>query len=95
MRICSLLVLACLTGGLAASEPGRPNIVFILTDDMGWGDVSISGGKQGDTPNLDRLAHEGTRFNQFYVASPICSPSRAAFTTGLFPGRVGINKPAP
>lgn len=97
-RIPQLLValLICVAGAAEPpSNPGRdkklPNIVFILTDDMGWGDVSVSGGKQGDTPNLDRLAREGTRFDQFYVASPICSPSRAAFATGLFPGRVRLN----
>lgn len=68
-----------------------PNVIFILTDDMGYGDVSILGGKQGATPNLDRLAREGTRFSQFYVASPICSASRAAFTTGKYPGLLSIN----
>ena len=71
--------------------PARPNVVFILTDDMGVGDVSAYGGKQGGTPNLDRLAREGTQFAQFYVASPICSPSRVAFTTGEFPARLRIN----
>lgn len=87
----AFLLFLCLTGGLPASESPHPNIVFILTDDMGCGDLSVCGGTQGETPNIDRLAREGTRFNQFYVASPICSPSRAAFATGLFPGRVGIN----
>jgi len=87
----ALLLFAGLTGALCASDSSRPNIVFILTDDMGRGDLSVCGGTQGETPNIDRLAREGTQFNQFYVASPICSPSRAAFATGLFPGRVGIN----
>lgn len=87
--ICAIL---CGTFATARSgEAGKPNVIFILTDDMGVGDVSAYGGQQGDTPNIDRLAREGTQFNQFYVASPICSPSRAAFTTGLFPGRVRIN----
>ena len=57
----------------------------------GRGDVAAYGGNQGKTPNIDRLAAEGTKFMQFYVASPICSPSRAAFTTGVFPGRLLIN----
>ncbi len=65
----------------------RPNIVFILTDDMGYGDVGCYGGKFVPTPNIDRLASEGTRFTQFSVASPICSPSRTGATTGMFPAR--------
>lgn len=71
--------------------PPRPNVIFILTDDMGCGDLGVYGGEQGSTPNIDRLASEGTRFTQFYVASPICSPSRVAFTTGMFPARANIN----
>ena len=65
----------------------RPNIIFVLTDDMGFGDVGCNGGKFVPTPNIDRLAGEGTRFTQFTVASPICSPSRTGFTTGMFPAR--------
>ena len=65
----------------------RPNIIFVLTDDMGYGDVGCNGGKFVPTPNIDRLASEGTRFTQFSVASPICSPSRTGFTTGMFPAR--------
>lgn len=65
----------------------RPNIIFILVDDMGYGDLSCTGNKDVPTPNFDRLAKEGTRFTQFYVDSPICSPSRVAFTTGQYPNR--------
>jgi arylsulfatase A-like enzyme len=71
----------------AAAAPPKPNIVFILTDDMGYGDVGCYGGKFVPTPNIDRLASEGTRFTQFYVASPVCSPSRTGFLTGNYPGR--------
>lgn len=74
-----------------AAEPVRPNVIFILTDDMGCGDLTTLGGNQGKTPNIDRLASEGTKFTQFYVGSPICSPSRVAFTTGMFPARALIN----
>lgn len=70
----------------AASSP-RPNFVFLLIDDMGYGDMSCYGSKAARTPNLDRLAAEGLRFTQFSVASPICSPSRTAFTTGQYPAR--------
>lgn len=68
-----------------AAEP-RPNIIVLLADDLGWGDVACYGGKV-PTPNLDAMAREGTRFTQFYVASPICSPSRAGLITGQFPAR--------
>ncbi len=69
----------------------RPNIIFILADDLGWGDLACYGHPQVQTPNLDRLAHQGTRWTQFYVASPVCSPSRAAFLTGESPSREGIH----
>lgn len=63
-----------------------PNIIVVLADDFGWGDVGCYGGKT-PTPQLDRMAREGTRFTQCYVASPICSPSRAGLITGQFPAR--------
>jgi arylsulfatase A-like enzyme len=65
----------------------RPNIVMILIDDMGWGDFSCFGNKDAKTPNIDRLAAEGLRFEQFYTASPICSPSRVGLSTGQYPQR--------
>jgi uncharacterized sulfatase len=67
-----------------------PNIVFVLTDDMGYGDLGCYGNKKAYTPNLDRMASEGIRFDQTYVASPVCSPSRVGATTGMFPGRWDI-----
>ena len=76
---------------LHGAERAIPNVIFILTDDSGCGDWTTYGGAQGPTPNIDRLASEGTKFTQFYVASPICSPSRAAFATGVYPGRLLIN----
>src|SRR4029079_936564 len=69
---------------LAAS---RPNILLVLIDDMGWGDFSCFGNKKVETTNIDRLASEGIRFEQFYVNSPICSPSRTAISTGQYPTR--------
>lgn len=65
----------------------RPNIIVILADDLGPGDVGVYGGTLVPTPRIDRLAAEGTRFTQYYSASPICSPSRAAFITGQYPAR--------
>ncbi len=70
----------------AAAHAARPNVVCILVDDFGWADPSCFGGKV-PTPNIDRLAQEGMQFRQFYVASPICSPSRCGVITGQFPAR--------
>jgi arylsulfatase A-like enzyme len=68
-----------------------PHVLMILTDDMGFADVSCNGGLDMETPHIDRLASEGTRFTQCYVAAPICSPSRAAILSGMFPGRLHLN----
>ena len=65
----------------------RPNIIYILTDDMGYSDVACFGGSFVPTPNIDRLAAQGRKFTRFYSAAPICSPSRAGFLTGNYPGR--------
>ncbi|HEX3600217.1 MAG TPA: sulfatase-like hydrolase/transferase [Lacipirellulaceae bacterium] len=71
----------------AAADKTHPNIVFILADDLGPGDIGCYGGTMVQTPNIDRLAAGGTQFKQFYVASPVCSPSRCAMITGQFPAR--------
>ena len=65
----------------------RPNIILVFIDDMGWGDFSCFGNEAAQTPHIDRLAKEGLRFDQFYVNSPICSPSRVAISTGQYPQR--------
>lgn len=65
----------------------QPNIVLVFIDDMGWGDFSCFGNTAVETENFDRLAAEGIRFEQFYVNSPICSPSRVAISTGQYPQR--------
>ena len=81
------LILCCLLSCRHSSYAAeRPNIIVVLADDFGYGDVSAFGGAV-PTPQLDRMAREGTRFTQFYVASPICSPSRAGIITGHFPAR--------
>jgi arylsulfatase A-like enzyme len=71
----------------AESKNTRPNIVLVFIDDMGWGDFSCFGNTQVKTKNIDRLAKEGLKFEQFYVNSPICSPSRIAISTGQYPQR--------
>ena len=82
-----LAPLLCVAVARASADAPRPHIVFILADDMGAGDVGCYGGTRAATPALDRMAAEGTRFTQYYSASPICSPSRAALVTGAFPAR--------
>lgn len=78
--VCSLLLVTA-----AAAAP--PNFVMVFIDDLGWGDFTCFGGRDTRTPNLDRLASEGLRFEHFHVNSPICSPSRCALTTGQYPQR--------
>ncbi len=73
-----------------AADKAQPNIIFILADDLGPGDIGCYGGTMVATPNIDRLAKEGIRFDPYYVASPVCSPSRCALITGQFPARWNI-----
>jgi uncharacterized sulfatase len=93
MSFCARLFLfGCLfplaVGALAADQPARPNIVFILADDLGWRDLRSYGNPWHDTPHLDKFAREGTRFTSGYAAAPICSASRAALLTGRSPARL-------
>ncbi|MFI3209225.1 MAG: sulfatase-like hydrolase/transferase [Eubacteriales bacterium] len=69
----------------------KPNIIFIFADDLGYGDLGCYGHSEINTPNIDRLAEKGTRFMQFHVASPVCSPSRAAVITGKYPAKHNIH----
>ena len=73
------------------SGPLRPNIVLVMADDQGWGDTSFNGHPVLKTPALDRMAAEGLRFDRFYAASPVCSPTRASVLTGRHPYRMGID----
>ena len=77
----------------AASPARRPNILFILADDLGWHDTSLYGSAFYETPNVDRLAARGMMFTQAYAANPLCSPTRASIQTGLWPARIGITTP--
>ncbi|MEM7013480.1 MAG: sulfatase, partial [Verrucomicrobiota bacterium] len=76
------------SAGFAAAE--RPNIVFVLADDLGWAELGCYGNYFHETPHLDRMAGEGMRFTHAYAAAPVCSPYRAAFLSGKHPARVGI-----
>lgn len=68
----------------------KPNIVFILADDLGWGELGSYGNTFNETPNLDKLASQGIKFTQAYAAAPLCSPTRASIMTGEYPVRTGI-----
>lgn len=90
LLLAAFATLAWAAQAWSADVKQSPNIIFVLTDDMGYGDLGCYGGRFAPTPNLDRMAREGIRFTQFYSASPICSPSRTGATTGLFPARCQI-----
>ena len=78
------------TTQLARSADARPNIVFVLVDDMGYGDLGCMGAKDIRTPSIDRLANEGIKFSDFYSNAPVCSPTRCGFITGRWQQRVGF-----
>lgn len=86
-RALAALVAASCLPALAVAQP---NIIIVNLDDMGWGDFGAYGSEYAQTPNIDQLAAEGTRFTQFYSGAPICSPSRAAMFTGQYAARSGI-----
>ena len=83
------LLLALLLPWLASAAPQRPDIVFLLIDDLGYADCGFNGGKQILTPNIDRLAKAGTVLEHFYV-QPVCSPTRSTLLTGRYPTRTGV-----
>ena len=75
---------------LQAALKSKPNIIVILVDDLGYGDLSCQGGTDIETPNIDKLFDQGMRFNQFYANSTVCSPTRASLLTGRYPDMVGV-----
>jgi arylsulfatase A-like enzyme len=78
----------------ATAGPARPNIIFILADDLGWSDTTLNGTTRlYQTPNLERLAKRGMVFSRAYSASPLCSPTRASILTGQSPARIGLTAP--
>ncbi len=85
--VISILLLALSTAPLSAAR--QPNIVVILTDDQGWGDLSLNGNRNLSTPHVDSLARDGVSFDRFYVC-PVCSPTRAEFLTGRYHPRSGV-----
>src|SRR4051812_6986738 len=73
-----------------ADTPSKPNIVFILADDLGYGELGCYGQKKIQTPNIDRMAAEGLRFTQAYAGSNVCAPARSTLMTGLHTGHTPI-----
>ncbi len=84
------MVLLTIALTLAASAANTPNVVFLLVDDLGWGDLGSYGSNFYETPNIDSLAASGVRFTQGYASCPVCSPTRASILTGKYPVRVRV-----
>ena len=91
----SLIVIYSLLGlGGSSVATDRPNFIIIFTDDQGYADLSCFGGNHVYTPNIDQMAKEGARLTNFYVAAPLCTPSRAALMTGCYPARIDMDVPS-
>lgn len=88
--VSSLLMIACADPDHDSLTGSRPNIIFILADDMGWADLPVYGNRFNEAPNLTRMATDGIRFTDAYAAAPVCSPTRASIMSGQYPARVGI-----
>lgn len=84
------LVLACKSNPTLETVNQKPNIVFILVDDLSWSDVSYNGSMVYETPNVDKLTGQGMTFSDFYTAGPVCSPTRSSILTGKYTARTGI-----
>jgi len=90
MKKIFFLLIAVVFFQACQKQPEKPNIVIIFTDDQGYSDIGVFGAQGFETPHLDQMAADGRMFTDFHVASPVCSPSRAALLTGCYPQRVGI-----
>jgi len=88
------LLLLLLFSSVLSYAVEKPNLVIIFTDDQGYADLSCFGGKHVYTPNIDQMAKEGARLTSFYVAAPLCTPSRAALMTGCYPARIDMDVPS-
>lgn len=91
MRNLTLIALLCSLGVGHAMAQDKPNFIVIFTDDLGYADLGCYGAVDIETPELDRMAEQGRRFTNFYVASPTCTPSRASLLTGCYPVRAGFD----
>ncbi len=84
------VILALLLAALPCLAQSKPNVLFLLVDDLGWADLGVYGADLHQTPNIDRFAQSGVRFTQAYAASPVCSPTRASILTGKHPARLHL-----
>lgn len=88
LKLLFLILIVCSFS--ASAQKKQPNIIFVMADDLGWGELGAYGNTFNETPNLDRLASEGVKFDKAYAAAPNCSPTRASIMTGQYPARVRI-----
>src|SRR5688572_28318116 len=87
----TLFISIVYVSSMFAQQPAsRPNIIFIIADDLGYGDIGVNGQQKTETPNIDRLAKLGMRFTQFYAGTTVCAPSRSSFMTGLHTGHTAV-----
>src|SRR5215203_3595126 len=92
-RFCFVLAVALvvfITRHAAGAQDALPNIVLVMADDQGWGDMAYNGHPVLKTPNFDAFSREGVRFDRFYAAAPVCSPTRASVLTGRTPNRSAV-----
>ncbi|MGQ7867765.1 sulfatase [Sunxiuqinia sp. sy24] len=93
LKFFAVYIISCVlavSGCVNVEQKDRPNIIFILVDDLGWSDLGYTGSTFYETPNIDRLASEGMVFTDAYAACPVCSPSRAAIMSGKYPARLNL-----
>ncbi len=88
-HVITIITLLC-SLALPLSAAGKPNVVFLLVDDLGWGDFGCYGARFYETPNIDKLAEQGMLFTNAYAACTVCSPSRAAILSGCYPARLHL-----
>ena len=92
MRTLIVIAVGLVLGGSSLVAADRPNVVLVMADDQGWGDMAYNGHPHLKTPHFDALAREGVRFDHFHAAAPVCSPTRASVLTGRTPNRMGTFK---
>ena len=88
--IASIAMAGCAFASDSSPDPNPPNVLLIMADDLGYGDLSCYGATDLETPHIDKLASEGMRFTKFYANCCVCSPTRAALLSGRYPEFVGV-----
>src|SRR4051812_23072858 len=90
LNVIAFVSVSLFTASTFAADAPRPNIVFVLVEDMRWDSMSCMGHPIAKTPNIDRIAKEGALFKNFFVTLPLCAPSRASFLTGQYAHKNGV-----